>query len=57
MLKLEKCRFDVEIGGKSFTNRVVDDRNRLRSQVVSTNSINSFKGRLDKCMDGDATWS
>ena len=45
--KLEKCRFNKEIGRNWFTNRVVDDWNRLSQQVVSAQTIGSFKRRLD----------
>ena len=55
--KLDKWRFNTEIGRNWFTNRVVDEWNRLSSQVVSANSIDSFKRRLDKFMDGDGRWS
>ena len=41
--KLEKCRFSKEIGRNWFTNRVVDDWNRLSHQVVSAQTIGSFK--------------
>lgn len=50
----EKCRFKAEIGRNWFTNRVVDEWNRLNSQVVSANSIDSSKRRPDKSVDGDA---
>ncbi|ORD92985.1 hypothetical protein ECANGB1_2036 [Enterospora canceri] len=53
--KLEKCRFNKEIGRNWFTNRVVDDWNRLSQQVVSAQIIGSFKRRLD-FMDADERW-
>ena len=46
----------MEIGRNWFTNRVVDDWNRLSSQVANANWIGSFKRRLDIFMDGDARW-
>ena len=46
--KLEKRRFRKEIGKNWFTNRVVNDWNGLSRQVVSAESLESFKGRLDK---------
>ena len=51
--KLEKFRFKKEIGKNWFTNRVVDEQNRLNSHVVSAKSIDCFKNRLDKFMDSD----
>ena len=54
--KLEKCRFNKEIGRNCFTNRVVDDWNRLNRQVVSAQIIGSFKRRLDDLMDEDERW-
>ena len=53
--KLEKCRFSKEIGRNWFTNRVVNDWKRLSQQVVSAQTIGSFKRRLD-FMDGDERW-
>ena len=40
--KLEKCRFSKEIGLAWFTNRVVDDWNRLSQQVVSAQTIGTI---------------
>ena len=54
--KLVKCRFNKEIGRNWFTNRVVDDWNRLSQQVVSAQTIGSFKKGLDDIMDGDGRW-
>ena len=47
----------TEIGRNWFSNRVVDDWNRLTSHVVSAESLDSFKRRLDKFMDRDDRWS
>ena len=55
-LKLEKCRFRKEIGRECFTNRVVDDWNKLSQQVVSAQTNGSFKRRLDDFMVGDERW-
>ena len=55
--KLEKVRFRREIGRYWFSNRVVDDWNRLSREVVSAESLGSFKRRLDKCMDRDDRWT
>ena len=54
--KLEKCRFRKEIDRNWFTNTVVDDWNRLSDEVVSAQTIGSFKRRLDGFMDGDERW-
>ncbi len=39
-----------------FTNRVVDEWNRLGSHVASVNTIDTFKIRLDKFMDREDKW-
>ena len=44
---LEKLRFRTDIARYWFTNRVVNDWNRLGRHVVSAESIGSFKRRLD----------
>ena len=49
--KLEKSRYKKELGKNWFSNRVVDEWNRLSSQVVGAETIESFKRRLDKYMD------
>ena len=54
--KLEKCRYSKEIGRNWLTNRMVDDWNILSHQVVSAQTIGSFKRRLDDFMDGDGRW-
>ena len=54
--KLKKFRFKKEIGKNWFTNRVVDEWNRLSSHVVSAKSIDCYKNRLDKFMDSDDRW-
>ena len=41
--KLDKPRFRTERGRHWFTNRVVNDWNRLDKYVVSAESIGSFK--------------
>ena len=47
---------EVCIHAQWFTNRVVNDWNRLSSYVVSAELIGSFKRRLDECMDRDDRW-
>ncbi len=54
--KLDKFRFHKGIGKNWFTNRVVDEWNRLSSHVVSANTIDTFEKRLHKFMDGDDRW-
>ena len=49
--KLDKFRFRREIGRNWFTNRVVDEWNKLSNFVVSAGTLESFKGRLDRFMD------
>ncbi len=51
--KPDKFRFSKDIGKNWFTNRVVDEWNRLSSHVVSANTMDCFKRRLDKFMDGE----
>ena len=43
--KLEKCIFSKEIRRNWFTNRVVDDWNKLSQQIVSAQTIGSLKRR------------
>ena len=54
--KLEKLRFRTDIGKYWFTNRVVNNWNRVSRHVVSAESIGSFKRRLDQSMDRDDRW-
>ena len=51
--KLDKFRFRKEIGRNWFGNRVVDQWNRLPYYVVSANSLDTFKNRLDSYMTED----
>ena len=52
----EKLRFRIDLGIYCFTNREVNDWNRLDRHVVSVESIGSFKRRLDQSMDRDDRW-
>ncbi len=54
--KLDKFRFRKEIGKNFFTNRVVGEWNKLPANVVDANTIESFKWRLDRFMDGEGRW-
>ena len=51
--KVEKLRFGTDLGRYWFTNRVENDWNRLGRHVVSAESIDSFKRRLDESIDRD----
>ena len=53
--KLNKCRFSKEKGRNWFINKFAD-WNRLGHQVVSVQTIGSFKRKLDSFMDGDERW-
>ena len=54
--KLDKLRFRTDIGRHWFTNRVVNDWNRLSRHVVSAETLGTFKSRLDESMDRDDRW-
>ncbi len=54
--KPEKLRFRTDVETHWFTNRVVKDWNRLANHVVNAETIDSFKKRLDECMDRDDRW-
>ena len=47
-LKLFKRRFRLDVAKYSFGNRVVDNWNHLPGDIVHAESLNAFKGRLDK---------
>lgn len=49
--KLKKHRFRTDVGRYWFTNRVVNDWNGLSRDVVSAETIGTFKKRLDEYMD------
>jgi hypothetical protein len=51
-LKLIKPRCRLDIRKFSFTHRVIDAWNSLDDNIVACDSINSFKNRLDKFMQG-----
>ena len=56
IFKLDQFRFRKEIGKNWFTNRVVDEWNKLSVYVVNAETIDSFKTRLDKFMDSEGRW-
>ena len=47
-LKLFKHRFNLNIGKFSFVNRIVDEWNNLSEDIVSCNTVNAFKNKLDR---------
>ena len=51
-LKLVKPRCRLDVRKFSFAHRVVDAWNSLDDSIVACDSINSFKNRLDKFMQG-----
>ncbi len=54
--KLDIFRFNKDIRKNWFTSRVVDEWNRRSSHVVSANTIDIFKKRLYRFMDGEDRW-
>jgi hypothetical protein len=52
MLKLKKNRFRTNIGKNTFSNRVVNSWNKLPEEVVNATSLNMFKGKLDRHLEG-----
>jgi len=47
-MRLEKSRVKYDLRKFSFSNRVVNIWNSLPNWVVSANTTNTFKSRLDK---------
>ena len=47
-MKLYKERVNRDVLKYSFANRVIEQWNKLPEDVISANSINSFKNKLDK---------
>ncbi len=45
--KIDKITLNKDIGKNWFTYRVVDEWNRLSNHVVSANTIDNFKKRLN----------
>ena len=48
-LKLEKKRCNSDVRKHFFSQRVVNNWNRLPEIVIEANSVNNFKNRLDEC--------
>ena len=47
-MKLYKKRVRLEVGGWSFGNTVVERWNSLTEDVMEEETVNGFKGKLDK---------
>ena len=47
-LKLKKKRFNTELRQHFFTDRIINLRNSLDEQIVSSTSLNCFKNGLEK---------
>ena len=47
-MKLYKKRVRLEVGRWSFGNRVVERWNSLPEDVVNEETVNGFKGKLDR---------
>ena len=47
-LKLFKQRFNTNIDKFSYVDRIVDEWNSLSEDIVSCNTVNSFKNKLDR---------
>ena len=47
-MKLFKSRFDLEIRKHAFSQRMIDDWNSLTENIVTSETLVIFKGRLDK---------
>ena len=52
MLKLVKPRCHLDVRKFSFAHRVVDIWNSLDNSIIACNSINGFKNRIDKFLNG-----
>ncbi len=47
-MKLFKPQFESERRRHTFSQRIMDDRNSLTEKIVNSESLDIFKGRLDK---------
>jgi hypothetical protein len=52
-LKLFKPRANTTVRQHSFSQRIIDDWNRLPSNIIEATSVNCFKNRLDKFWKSD----
>ena len=46
-LKLFKVRFNTNYGKFMFSNRVIDEWNALTEDIISSNTVDGFKAKLD----------
>jgi len=46
--KAVQKRVRLDVGKYYFSNRVCDEWNRVPGEIVNTESVDSFKGRLDQ---------
>ena len=44
----EQCRFDMR--KYSFSQRVINEWNKLPNDCVNASSVNMFKNRIDRCL-------
>ena len=49
-MKIYKERFNTNIGKFMFSNRVVEEWNLLSEDVISANTVQVFKAKLDQCL-------
>ena len=54
--KSDIFRFRKEIGKKRFTNKVVEDWNKLSDHVVSEGTVDTFEKRFDMSLDDENRW-
>ena len=54
--KLDKFRYRKDIGKNWFTNRVVEELNKISKHVVSSWTVDTFKKRLDISMNEENRW-
>ena len=52
-LNLEKKRFNLEIRKNFFSNRVIDNWNKLSVDIKESNSVKEFKNKLLKIKISD----
>ena len=49
---MQGAMFKGDVRGKFFTQRVLGAWNSLLGKILEADTTVSFKGRLDKCMNG-----
>ena len=52
-MRIFKRRSNTVLRRRFFSNRIVDNWNSLPEQVVDATSVNNFKDRYDKFMEGN----